>query len=234
MRSPTTRETLVQAAIVQIQSLGLQYRTPCKVVDLSAGDHRYLPLVRELIPAAEYTCIDLSSQHGLPQSSHDLVLAHALSTTISIHSLLHYAHSLTHATGYLSLITTTYDSFPVTQQYLAELINQGSLWSSRVGHFCKSLIHQTAVAVSKENLLCSLAHYDWQLCTHQRFEIPLVFDNLDELAEFLLESTWFFNRLSVKMRPKHFMLPRIKRLCSKLVTFPYRDTQIIDVVLAKR
>nr|WP_232002385.1 hypothetical protein [Legionella sainthelensi] len=38
------------------------------------------------------------------------------------------------------MITTTYDSFPVAQQCLAEFISTGSILSSVVGHYYKSIV----------------------------------------------------------------------------------------------
>ncbi|MEX0914080.1 MAG: hypothetical protein WDZ57_03920 [Demequina sp.] len=51
---------------------------------------------------------------------------------------------------------------------------------------------------------------------------------------FGIEGTWFLNSLSIRMLPKNFLLQRLKRLFSKIFTFPYEDTHIIDVVLAKK
>jgi hypothetical protein len=230
--------------------------TPCKVIDLSVGDGGFLMALKQAIPRAECTGIDVSAEklrrareslpltaietcateviHYFPPHSQDLVLAHFINAYISTHSLLNCARLLTRASGYFSLITTTYDSFAATQQHLAAFINQGSRWSSVVGHYYKSLIKNNTVAASEEQLLASLAQYEFKLSHYQRLEIPLVFHNLDELALFVLESTWFLNSMSVRVMPKQLLLQRVKRLFTQLFTFPYRDMHVINVLLAQK
>jgi SAM-dependent methyltransferase len=243
-------------AIDQIQMSDFHHHIPCKVVDLGVGNGEFLNALKKTIPHAECTGIDVSAEKlkrakellplttieasasdaidYLPRHSQDLVLAHFVNAYISMHTLFNCANSLTRANGYFSLITTTYDSFPATQQRLADFINQGSRWSPVVGHYYKSLLQNTTVAASEKELLAAFARYDFELCAHQRIEVPMTFYNLDEFALFVLESTWFLNSLAVRMIPKHFVLQRVKRLFTELFTFPYHETHLVDVVLARK
>ena len=243
-------------AIKQIQLAGFTQRPQCKVVDLGVGDGGFLKALKAVIPYGEFTGIDVSAEklkrakaslplttfemsasdvvHYLPHHSQDLVLAHFINAYISMNTLFNCANTLAHSSGYFSLITTTYDSFPATQQHLANFIDRGSRWSSVVGHYYKSLLKNTTVAASEENLLAQFAQNNFQLCAHERIEVPMEFKNLDTLALYVLESTWFLNSLTVRMLPKHFLLQRVKRLFTELFTFPYQDVHIIDVVLAKK
>ena len=144
------------------------------------------------------------------------------------------AKLLTKANGHFSIITTTYDSFPVAQQLLANFISQESLLSSIVGHYYKAIVKSTTVAASEEELLQAFEKHQFSVLQHQRLYIPITLNNIDELAQFGIEGTWFLNTLSIRMLPKSFLLQRLKRLFSKIFTFPYQDTHIIDVVLAKK
>ena len=60
------------------------------------------------------------------------------------------------------------------------------------------------------------------------------FEFIPELAMFGIEGTWFLNSLSVRMLPKNFLIQRMKRVFSKIFTFPYHDTHVIDIILAKK
>ena len=170
----------------------------------------------------------------LPPESQDLVLAHFINAYIPMPALFESVRALTKKEGYFSFITTTYDSFPVAQQYLADFIAEGTLLSSVVGHYYKSILKNTTVATGEKELLQAFGEYDFEILEHQRFHLPIVLNDIDALALFGIEGTWFLNSLSIKMLPKNFLLQRLKRLFDRIFTFPYHDTHVIDVVLAKK
>lgn len=243
-------------AIAQIKKFHLGMRPHYKVLDLGVGNGTFLKQLHEVMPDADMTGIDLSPQmlelarkklslnaiegnaseadHYLPPHSQDLVLAHFINAYIPIKTLFHQAKSLTRANGYFSMITTTYDSFPVAQQQLAEFIAQDTLVSSVVGHYYKAIVKNTTVAPGVDALLETFKTHDFEVVAHERLRIPVTLNNIDELASFGIEGTWFLNSLSVRMLPKSFLLLRLKRLFSKIFTFPYNDTHIIDIVLARK
>jgi len=243
-------------AIEQIKKLHLERRPHFKILDLGVGDGAFLKKLHEAMPCAELTGIDVSSEmlklareqlkvntietsaadasKFLPPHSQDLVLAHFINAYIPINVLFNEARMLTRANGYFSMITTTYDSFPVAQQQLAEFIAQDSILSSVVGHYYKSIVKNTTVAANQEELMLAFKQHQFDVVAHQRIEIPITLNNIDELALFGIEGTWFLNSLSIRMLPKYFLIERLKRLFSRIFTFPYHDTHIIDVLLAKK
>lgn len=245
-----------QAAIGQIKKEHLGFKPNYKILDFGVGNGAFLEKLREHIPHAHYTGIDISSEmlaearkrlplttietsateasHYLPHHSQDLVLAHFINAYIPIHTLFAEADLLTRANGYFSLITTTYESFPVAQQQLAEFIAQGTMLSSVVGHYYKTMVKNTTVASGLDELLHVFAQHQFKVVQHQRLHIPVTLNNIDELAVFGIEGTWFLNTLSLRMLPKNFLVARLKRLFDKIFTFPYHDTHIIDVILAKK
>jgi hypothetical protein len=95
-------------------------------------------------------------------------------------------------------------------------------------------VKNTTVAANNEELMLAFKQHQFEVIDHQRLEIPITLNNIDELALFGIEGTWFLNTLSIRMLPKNFLIQRLKRLFSKIFTFPYHDTHIIDVVLAKK
>ena len=243
-------------AIAQIKRTHLGNKPHYKVLDLGVGDGVFLKQLKRVLPSADFTGIDVSKEmlktarkalplttiegsateasRYLPLHSQDLVLAHFINAYIPISTLFNQARQLTRANGHFSLITTTYDSFPIAQQQLAHFISQESLLSHIVGHYYKSIVKNTTVAASKNDLITTFQQHQFQVVEHQRLQIPITFNNIDELALFGIEGTWFLNTLAIRMLPKSFLLQRLKRLFSKLFTFPYQDTHIIDVVLAKK
>jgi len=170
----------------------------------------------------------------VPANSQDLVLAHFINAYIPIKTLFQQAQTLTRDQGHFSIITTTYESFPVAQQHLANFIARESLLSSIVGHYYKAVVKNTTVAAGEEELLQAFDDHKFKVLEHKRLYIPITLNNIDELALFGIEGTWFLNTLSIRMLPKKFLLQRIKRLFHKIFTFPYEDTHVIDVVLAKK
>lgn len=245
-----------KVAIEQIKKFHLGMKPQYKVLDLGVGNGDFLLKLKQHMPHAHFTGIDVSPQmlkHAreclnittiegsasqadkyLPPNSQDLILAHFINAYIPINMLFNEVKTLSRANSHFSMITSTYDSFPVAQQKLAEFIAQDSILSSVVGHYYKSIVKNTPVAANQEELMQAFAHHQFEVIEHQRLEVPIVLEDIDALAHFGIEGTWFLNTLSIRMLPKNFLIERLKRLFSKIFTFPYHDTHIIDVVLAKK
>lgn len=244
------------AAIDQIHRLVPKHHSDFRVLDLGVGDGAFLKKLKPSLPDAYYTGVDVSAEmlkraheslelktieasatdvgQFLPPHSQDLVLAHFINAYIPMQALFDSVRSLTKANGYFSFITTTYDSFPVAQQYLADFIAEGTLLSSVVGHYYKSILKNTTVATDEKTLLNAFSEHEFEVLEHKRFHVPIVLNDIDALALFGIEGTWFLNSLSIRMLPKTFLLQRLKRLFERIFTFPYHDTHVIDVVLAKK
>lgn len=245
-----------KVAIEQMKKFYLGLKPHYKILDLGVGNGSLLQKLYKEMPSAEFTGIDVSAEmlkqaqkalplkviegnateadRYLPRYSQDLVLAHFINAYIPINALFNEAKLLTRANGHFSMITTTYDSFPIAQQKLAEFIAKDSILSSVIGHYYKSMVKNTTVVASEDELTFAFKQYQFEIIAHQRIEIPIVINNIDELASFGIDGTWFLNSLSIRMLPKYFLIQRLKRLFTKIFTFPYHDTHIIDVVLAKK
>ncbi|MGQ3890673.1 class I SAM-dependent methyltransferase [Legionella sp. CNM-4043-24] len=245
-----------RVAIAQISQEHLGLRPGYKVLDLGVGNGAFLKKLQQLMPQAVFTGIDISSEmlaraskalklttieasaaeaeKFLPHHSQDLVLAHFINAYIPVTTLFNEAEVMTRANGHFSIITTTYESFPVAQQQLARFISEDRLLSKVVGHFYKTMVKNTTVASGHDELMNAFKQHQFEVIQHQRLRLPITLNNIDELAEFGIEGTWFLNSLSMRMLPKSFLIKRLKRLFSKIFTFPYHDTHVIDVVLAKK
>jgi SAM-dependent methyltransferase len=243
-------------AIDQIKRARLGLRPHYRVLDLGVGNGAFLKKLMPGLPLADFTGIDVSkdrltmaqrelnlttietsateASHYLPHHSQDLVLAHFVNAYIPIVNLFKEASLLTRANGHFSLITTTYDSFPRAQEQLANFIAQESLLSGIVGHYYKGIVKNTTVAGGEGDLLHAFTTNGFKVVEHQRLHIPITLNNIEELALFGVEGTWFLNSLSIRMLPQAFLMQRLRRLFSKIFTFPYQDTHIIDVVLAEK
>jgi SAM-dependent methyltransferase len=245
-----------QIASEQIQRFYLGMKSHYKVLDLGVGDGAFLKKLQTIMPKAEFTGIDISSEmlkraretlplvaiegsalqanKFLPPHSQDLILAHFINAYIPIKVLFDQAKLLTRANGHFSMVTTTYDSFPIAQQRLAEFITEDSILSNVVGHYYKSIVKNTTVVANNNELMQTFKQFQFEVIAHQRLEIPITLNTLDELTLFGIEGTWFLNTLSNRMLPKFFLIQRLKRLFAKIFTFPYQDIHIIDVVLARK
>jgi ubiquinone/menaquinone biosynthesis C-methylase UbiE len=245
-----------EVAIEQMQKFYLGMKPHYKVLDLGVGDGAFLKKLQPIMPLADFTGIDVcadmlkrakekmplvtiecsaaQASKFLPAHSQDLILAHFINAYIPINALFNEAQLLTRANSHFSMITTTYDSFPLAQRQLAEFIAQDSILSSVVGHYYKSIVKNTTVAANNDQLMLAFKEHQFEVIDHLRLEIPITLNSIDELAIFGIEGTWFLNTLPIRMLPKNFLIQRLKRLFSKVFTFPYHDTHIIDVVLAKK
>lgn len=245
-----------QTAIDQMKKYHLGMNPPFKVLDLGVGNGYFLKKLEKIMPNATFTGIDVSAEmlkqarenlhlktiegsaaqanRFLPPHSQDLVLAHFINAYLPVDVLFDQAKLLTRANGYFSLITTTYDSFPLAQNQLAKFIAQDTILSAMIGHYYKSIVKNTTVATNLDELMQAFKQNQFDVLEHQRLELPITFNNIDELVEFGIEGTWFLNALSIRMLPKSFLIHRLKRLFSRIFTFPYHDTHLIDVVLARK
>lgn len=226
------------------------------IVDLGVGNGSFLNKTQTLFPHAKFTGIDISHKmleyareklplntieasaaeaaNYLPPHSQDLIIAHFINAYVPLDILLQEASTLMKANGYFSFITTTYESFPLAQQHLASFIAESSLLSSVIGHYYKAMVKNTTVANNQEELFASFEKHQLQIVASERIQIPITLETIDDLATFGIEGTWFLNSIATKMLPQNFVVSRMKRLFSKIFTFPYEDTHVIDIILAKR
>ena len=245
-----------QCALNQINHIIPDIHSNYKVLDLGVGDGAFLKKLKQNFPHIQCTGIDTSQEmlkrakqslsftsiessaadasKYLPLNSQDLVLEHFINSYIPINTLFEQARLLLSANGHFSMITSTYESFPVAQQYLANFIAKDTLMSSFVGHYYKSVVKNTTVASGEEELLAALKKHQLHVVDHQRLHIPIQFNNIEELSLFGIDGAWFLNALAISMLPKNFLLQRIKQIFNKIFTFPYQDTHVIDVLLVKK
>lgn len=243
-------------AIQQIKTAMIEHKPKIKILDLGVGDGDFLLKMKQLFPIAELTGFDVSKEmlkrasaninftpiessaadasNYIPSHSQDLVLAHFINAYVPIHVLLKQAQILTRANGYFSMLTSTYESFPKAQQNLANFIARDTIASSIAGHYYKTIVKTTSVTTGKEELLQAFQQHQFEIVDHQRLHIPIICNNINELVLFGIEGTWFLNSLNFNLLPRKLVLQIIKRFLSKIFTFPYQDTHVVDVVLAKK
>jgi SAM-dependent methyltransferase len=239
------------------EQLGL-HRHQFKVLDLGVGDGAFLRQVANFFPEAELTGIDISkemlkkateklsfhdiqgdSQHAdkyLPIHTQDLIIAHFINAYMPIETLFHQAKLMSKANGYFSYITSTYESFPISQTQLAKFVAEDTFLSGIIGHYYKKIIENTPVASGIEEILQQMQQFGFKVIQHQRLSVPIYFAGIDDAIEFGIKGSWFLNTLSTgpSALPKKFLIERFKRLFNKIFTFPYSDEHIIDVILAKK
>jgi hypothetical protein len=204
-------------------------------LDLNIGDGLFLQKLQQQSKQITGTGIDITKEiPKVPLHSQDLVIAHFINASLPMQKIFEQAHLLTTANGYCSIITSTYESFPVAQQYLANFIAKDSLLSHIVGHYYKSLVKNTNIATSEEELVNSLAAQQFTIINHQRLHLPIQCNNIEELSLFGIDGAWFLNALALSLLPKNFLLQRLKQIFNKIFTFPYQDTHVIDVLLVKK
>ncbi len=241
------------------QALGselLSHPHHLRILDLGVGDGTFLKLMHQNIPNAELTGIDVSKEmlkiaqlqvpfHSiqcsaadadkhLPIHSQDLIIAHFISAYVPVRILFQQAKTMSKANGYFSFVTSTYESFPESQTQIANFVAQDTLIGNLVGHYYKSILSRTPVASGMDEIHQLIEEFDFKLVHHQRIEIPIYFEDIEKLTEYAIHGGWFFNLLPETSFAKDFILERIKRFVARILKFPHRDTQVIDVLLLKK
>lgn len=244
-----------QCALEQFRKIKFLNRTDCNILNIGTYDHIFIEKLKALISSIDKTeenildqsryvpqnisfqTINVNSietnQH-ISEASQDAIIAHLIDTEIPNDALFSKAHRLIKEDGVFSVITTTHESFPVAQRHLADFIAKGGLISNIVGHYYKTVVKNTTVAADEESLLTAVKSHHFEILFHERIEIPMHFETLEELELFAIEGGWFISRLSIPMIPKSFLLQNLRRTFEKMFTFPYQDTHVIDVVMAKK
>jgi ubiquinone/menaquinone biosynthesis C-methylase UbiE len=246
-----------EIALKQIQQSEL-FKHPhhYRILDLGVGDGSFLQLMKQIVPNAELSGIDVSKEmlriaksrvdfhdihcsaadadKHLPIHSQDLVIAHFISAYVPIQTLFHQAKIMSKAEGVFSFITSTYESFPESQTQIAKFVAQDSLLGNLVGHYYKTILSKTPVASGIEEIQKLCEQFNFKILEHQRIHIPIFFENVEKLAEFGIDGSWFLNTLPQTPFTKEFIIERIKRFVVKIFEFPYHDDHIIDVILLKK
>ncbi len=244
-------------AIKQLNQSELKQKHKHKILDLGVGDGNFLHRLQHHMPLADFTGFDISQKmldvasrqceglntimasgadasQYLPVHSQDLILMHFISAYIPLDLLFKQVQVLTRPNGFVSIITSTYESFPTGQAHLAQFIAEDTLLSCIVGHYYKTVIKNTTVATGSKELLETIKRHQFEVVEHQHLAIPITFNNVDELIEFGFDGTWLLNGLEFSFLPHGFLKKRIKKVFNKIFTFPYSDNHVIDVVLARK
>jgi ubiquinone/menaquinone biosynthesis C-methylase UbiE len=243
-------------AIKQLATFIPPSQTSINICDLGIGTGHFLEKIQAIYSNSVLTGIDISPRmialakkrvefnaiestivdaaKHLPYHSQHLIIAHFINAYVPINQLFSEVKKLSSPNGYFSFVTTTYDSFPVAQQLLAEFIASSHFLGPLVGHFYKTIVAKTTVASNKEQLLNTFGQYDFTILSHKRITIPIEIKNVDELARFGIDGTWFLNSLSIMLIPKSILIKRLKRIFNRIFDFPYKDTHIIDIIIAEK
>ncbi|GEM_PF-764035 len=244
-------------AIRQIINVGFDSPPPYNILDLGVGNGAFLQKLQLHFPESHFTGIDISAEmlklaqkalpslvtikasateanQFLPEDSQALVIAHFINAYIPIDLLFNQAHLLTSSHQYFSMITTSYDSFRNGQLQLEKFCSKKSPLNRMVRRYYKTAIQNTTVAQNERELMQAFTNHQFEIVDHQRVTIPITFDNVDDLFLFGIEGAWFLNGIPSTFLPKKFIRWIWRLAICKIITFPYKDTHVIDVVLARK
>ncbi len=245
-----------QCAIQQILNAQLGDKPHYHILDFGVGNGAFLQKLHLYRPHAEFTGIDISTEmlkiaekalplttihtnatkaaHFVPLHSQDLVIAHFINAYLPIDSLFNQANLLTNTEGHFSYITTTRESFPNAQKQIAAYIAKNTLFSRILSHYYQSVSQSNAISPNKDALLSQFTNHQFEIINHQRLHIPITLNHIEEWVQFAIEGSWGLNHLTIQKIPKQIIIPSFKYIMGKVIKFPYQDTHVIDVVLAKK
>lgn len=227
------------------------------ILDMGVGDGRFLQSLPQYFSNMHYTGLDISSgmltsakqvmpyldtmegsaaeaSHYVPEHSQDLVLAHFVNAYVSVDTLFDQAYRVLNANGYFSIITSTYESFPVAQRALTDFVARKTWLSRIVQYYYQRGLHQTTVAANQPTLFLAFPDHRFVILAHTQLKIPVCFKDSEALLKFGTEGTWFLNKVTATLASNRLLRRYLRRVCEKIFTFPYHDTHVIEVVLAQK
>lgn len=245
-------------AMRQLEHISHPFDHASKILDLGVGDGLFLQRLQKENPKAEYTGIDISQNmlniaaHNCPglntieastveasrfltRHSQDLILAHFIGAYIPLDALLTQVDTLAKSNGYLSLITSTHESFPVMKENFSKFVsNKKSLIAYIAQHYYETALKKTTVVSSEQELLNILQEHNFEVIEHQHCRLSLTLNSVNEFIEFGFNAGWLVNGLAVGCIPASVVRKFIVPLVNKIYSFPYHDTHSIAIVLARK
>lgn len=246
-----------ECAINQLINAGFDSPPPYHMLDLGVGNGAFLQKLQEHFPESHFTGIDISAEmlklaqtalpslttiqtsateasQCLPHHSQNLVLAHFINAYIPIEQLFNQGSLLTSPNNYFSMITTTYDSFRNGQLEFDKFCSQKSPLNRIVKRYYERVIQNTTVAQNEHELMQTFTDHQFEIVDHQRLTISITIENIDDLFRFGIDGGWFLNGFPSTFLPKKVMRWILRFVVCKIITFPYKDIHVIDVVLVRK
>lgn len=225
------------------------------ILALGIGDGLYIEPYKKIFSNASIAGIDISSRmltsakerldcdiyHGdiadtvtlTKGKTFDLALAHFVCAYVKPEVILKQAQSLLTKGGYLSVVTNTYQSFPKIMAAYEAYVSSNSWFANLLRTHIDSTFDTVFVPKNTSVLKEQFSHHGFMLVDEKQMTLEIEFEDAQAFTDFFMLGSWFASGLVHK-----FLSPKVvgfmfKKLSEKYLTFPFRDTMNIAIVLGQ-
>jgi ubiquinone/menaquinone biosynthesis C-methylase UbiE len=245
---PATHE----AALAQLLDLDWHNKS---IVDLGVGSGEFLSELKQKFPEARMTGVDISEEmlklakkklgltticsslenvdRHLPRHGFDLVIAHFVLAYVGPEIFFEKANELIKPGGYISLVTTTLDSFPASQKFFQKKSEQKGIVGRIVKYFYHRAMQVNHVPQSFAALQQEAEKKGFTIVKHRQVIKDLTFNHLKETMNFWIYGGWAASGVEANFLPTSLFYLMLEMYIQFSVKFPFTDHFIGEVILLR-
>lgn len=226
-----------------------------RLVDLGAGDGRFLEAVYKKYPNVKLTGLDISSkmlalaqqkvnfqainvgiqQAGtyLPENTFDLATANFVCAYVGLEKVLEQVRTSLKPNGYICIATSTFESFTATQQQVHRLAKSFNPFKRFVGVTLQHSIKGALVPIDYNHIVETAKKMGFSLHKRKQLITELNFDNGEAFLEIALRGGWIVTLFEQVPIPSAIVYSIAKFLVHTF-QFPFKDKCIVEVVMLQK
>ena len=225
-------------------------------LDLGVGDGRLLGDLKQHWPDAELIGVDMSKEmlklardrygiktihsdfrdavNHIPKHSADVIIAHFIMTFLDRDELLALAQQLLKPGGVLSIASSTWASFPEAHKQLDESMGKLKLTKPLVNYWYQRAVKQPHLPDGSLITKRDLEGTGLALVDQEMLHVPLCFKDVREGYDYGFRAGWLPFGANYNYLPKAVIDTVCPWVLNRLLQFPLKDEQIIEVSLVQR
>lgn len=244
-----------EVALEQLEASQIFQQANINVIDLGVGHGRFLNTLYQKQPNIKCTGLDISpkmlklaaekvpltpiqasidqASQLLPPLQFDLAIANFVCAYTPLNTVLEQSAHLLKEGAYLSLISSTHESFANIQQQIRDM-GQGLNLKKRLTHFfSQRAINNTTVPVNSEQTIKTANQCGFEVIKSQTLITEVKIETADIFMKAAFDSGWAANVLNTQWVPISLAY-KIAQYLAHAFMFPIEDQSVVEVLLLKK
>lgn len=242
--------------VAALKNANIAHETPWNVLDLGAGDGKFLERIQEWQPSASLTALDASqgmldniqknlsnikivcaplqnASQLLPKAQFNLMLSSFVCSYVGLDEILRQINNLLRPGGTFCIITTTMESFREIQDQINVMKRHLNPAKRLFGHWALGAISKTLVPKNQQEIRNKFFEHDLELVNMIDIRKPVRADTPNTLIDFAVHGGWAISLLDTKWIPQsaHNLTTQ---LASSLFTFPINDHLVVACAVGRK